>query len=79
MRAMVLKMIEKYISRWHNKAAQYIGTFPIIGLFLDMERRPGSQALMRWWDQEGVALPVILIKGKEDVDEYKKKEGGGRG
>ena len=50
---MVLEEIETYISRRQNKVMQYIVTQPIIDLFLEAERSPGSRLPKRWWEQEG--------------------------
>ena len=48
--------MEEYV-RWHqNTVAQYIATQSLLDLCEGLERAPGEQVGMRWWEQEGIAL-----------------------
>ena len=68
MRAAGLEEINTYISRQKNTVAHYIATCPILELFLNTERRPGSGTPERWWKQEGLVLPGRLAEGEEGGD-----------
>ena len=43
-----LQEVETYVSRRHNKAAQFIMTIPIMDLCLAAERSPGSRVTKQW-------------------------------
>ena len=47
-RADGLKEIETYLSRRKNTVANYIATCTILGLYMDMGRRPKSRAPKQW-------------------------------
>ena len=65
MRAAGIEEIETYISRWQNTVVKYIVTRPILDLYLDTKRRPGSQEQKWWWEQEGLVLPGSQASGEE--------------
>ena len=48
MRESGLEEMETYISRRNNTVAKFIATRPILDLFLEAERRPGSW-VVKWW------------------------------
>ena len=41
--------MEVYIERQQNMLSQYIANRPIMGLFLEAERRPGARVVKWWW------------------------------
>ena len=49
---MIMAGLEKpeiYIARRHNIASQYIDNRPILELFLEVEKHPGSRVAKQWW------------------------------
>ena len=54
-----MQEIETYAARNQNTAAQYIATRPIMDLYLEVGRHPGSRVLKRWWYQESIDLECI--------------------
>ena len=44
-----LEELEIYIARRQNMVSQYIDNMPILGLFLEVEKHPGSRVAKRWW------------------------------
>ena len=47
-----LEEIKVYIGRWNNTMAQFIGTRPIMDLYLEVERRPVDRVAKWWWDRK---------------------------
>ena len=71
-----LREVGTYVYLFHNTAAQFITTRPIVDLCLAAERMPGSRVTKRWWDQdvldvEGMrteAQEAERIEGEEEMD-----------
>ena len=60
----VLQYVETYIYRCQNTSTPFIATRPIINLFMEADRRPGSQVTKRWWGQLGLdfeGMPVAAL------------------
>ena len=51
MRAKGMEEMDTYISSNQNTVTQYITTWPIFDLCLEVEQRSGSWVSRRWWDQ----------------------------
>ena len=60
-----LQEVDTYISRHHNTVAEFIVTRPIMELCLGEERRPGSSATNRWWDQDGLNVKEMRMAAWE--------------
>ena len=50
LREVGLDGLEVYIRLIHNTVAQFITDRPIMDLFLEVERCPGSRVKKWWWD-----------------------------
>ena len=60
--------IGTYITRRHNKVAQYIATQPILDLCDQSSRRPGAWVSQRWWEQDGLYLEGAKKRSASELD-----------
>ena len=75
MTEVLLQEVQTYVSLLHNKVAQFIATRPIMDLFLEVERRPGSRVSKWWWEKDGLYLEGMgaayweakLMEGESDT------------
>ena len=58
MREAGMEEMDTYIYRRQNTADQYIVTWTILDLFLEVGKHPGERVVKWWWDQEGLSLAV---------------------
>ena len=56
LRAAGLEAVYTYISIFHDTVARYILMQPILGICLEVKRRPGLQVTKWWWEQAGLNL-----------------------
>ena len=68
--------MEVYIERQQNMLSQYIANRPIMGLFLEAERRPGARVVNWWWEQTWMRISVSgRYEGIGELEEVDNLEG----
>ena len=67
-----LREVGTYVYLFHNTAAQFITTRPIVDLCLAAERMPGSRVTKQWWDQDGLDVEGM----RTATQEAERTEGG---
>ena len=60
-----LHEVDTYVSRCNNTVTHFIGTRPIMDLFLAEEQRLGSRVAKWWWDQDGLDVEEIQMTDRE--------------
>ena len=73
MREAGMEEMDTYIYRRQNTADQYIVTWTILDLFLEVGKHPGERVVKWWWDQEGLSLEGA----REDAEVEGMVEAGG--
>ena len=51
-----LEDMEKYVLKRQNTASRYIAKQPILYIFKETVRMPGTWLDKRWWEKEGLEL-----------------------
>ena len=74
MKEVGLEVVETYVLRRQNTIVQYIVIRLILELCLAVDRQPGMQVMIRWWEHTGLDLGQEEKEMEVEMEEEGERE-----